>query len=156
MKPLMILMLVVFMAIGCSTTKTYRGSNKDRDLLEKTSVALRAAFADGDIATIIAYHHPDVIKSLSPDKYLKNRDAVEADLIGTFKVFKVEFLENREESLLFQGETAVQSNLFVIKATPKNGGDPLLFKGRALVVYVRYKKSPTGWASIREVIQDFQ
>jgi hypothetical protein len=28
-----------------------------------------------------------------------------------------------------------------------------MFKGRAMVVSVRYKKSPTGWASIREMIQ---
>jgi hypothetical protein len=28
-----------------------------------------------------------------------------------------------------------------------------LFRGRTQVVYVRYKRSPTGWASIREIIQ---
>jgi hypothetical protein len=28
-----------------------------------------------------------------------------------------------------------------------------LITGRSMVVYVRYPKSPTGWASIREIVQ---
>ncbi len=30
---------------------------------------------------------------------------------------------------------------------------PTISRGRAMVVYVRYKDSPTGWASIREMAQ---
>jgi hypothetical protein len=54
---------------------------------------------------------------------------------------------------LIQGNTAVEQTVFTIQGTPKKGGAPFLFKGRAQVVYVRYKMSPTGWASIREIIQ---
>ncbi|GAB3782356.1 hypothetical protein GCM10028818_38040 [Spirosoma horti] len=136
-----------------SFIKTYAQSATDRASLEKTSQAIRAAFAQGDVATILSYHHPDVIKALSYTKYLNGRDAVKADLAGTFQGFTLAFEDNQVESLFIQGDTAIEQALFTIKGTPKIGGKPFIFKGRAQVVYVRYKQSPTGWASIREIIQ---
>jgi hypothetical protein len=65
----------------------------------------------------------------------------------------LEFVENQVESLLIEGNTAVEQTLFAIKGTPKAGEESFLFKGRTMVVYIRYEKSPTGWASIREMIQ---
>ncbi len=135
------------------STNVYVGTDQDRASLQKTGEAIRAAFARGDIETIMAYHHPDVIKALSYDKYLVGRDAVKADLLGTLQTFNLSFEQSRVENTFFQGNTAVEQSVFTIKGTPKNGGTPFLFKGRSLVVYVRYKKSPTGWASIRELIQ---
>lgn len=99
------------------------------------------------------YHHPDVNKALSFHKVLIGRDAVAADLRDTMQKFHLEFVENNIESLLIEGNTAVEQALFTIKGTPLAGGEPFLFKGRTMVVYVRYKGSPTGWASIRELIQ---
>jgi ketosteroid isomerase-like protein len=131
----------------------YAGSDADRASLHKTSEAIRAAFARGDIEAIMAYHHPDVIKALSYDKYLVGRDAVRADLLGTLHNNRLEFVEHHVENLFFQGDTAVEMSTFTIRGTPKSGGEPFQFKGRAMVVYVRYKQSPTGWASIREVVQ---
>ena len=63
---------------------------------------------------------------------------VRADLLGTFEKFRLEFIEHRVENLFFQGDTAVEQSVFTVEGTPQNGGEPLLFKGRALVVYVRY------------------
>jgi hypothetical protein len=99
------------------------------------------------------YHHPDVNKALSFHKVLIGRDAVAADLRNTLQQFRLEFVENNVESLLIENKTAVEQTLFTIKGTPVGGGQPFFFKGRAMVVYVRYKGSPTGWASIREIIQ---
>jgi ketosteroid isomerase-like protein len=121
--------------------------------LEKTSAAIRAAFARGDVEGILAYHHPDVLKGLTYGTSVNARDALKADLTGTLQRFNLQWQENRVESALIQGDTAVELTSFTIKATPKVGGGPLLFKGRAMVVYLRYKNSPTGWASIRELIQ---
>jgi hypothetical protein len=59
----------------------------------------------------------------------------------------------RKTSMLIQGDTAVELTDFVIQGTPRKQGEPFLFRGRAMVVYVRYKDSPTDWASIREIIQ---
>ena len=125
----------------------------DHAALEKTSTDIRAAFARGDVDGVMAYHHPDVTKALSSSKYLEGREAVAADLRGTLNVFQLQFVENHNESLLIHGNTAVEISTFAIRLTPRSGGTALLFKGRAMIVYVRYGASPTGWASIREIIQ---
>ena len=80
-------------------------------------------------------------------------DGLHADLRATLQEFTLEFVENQVESLLIEGNTAFEQTLFAIRGTPKGGGAPFLFKGRTMVVYIRYKNSPTGWASIREMIQ---
>jgi ketosteroid isomerase-like protein len=139
--------------VGCYGGNKYAGSKSDRESLEKTGDAIRGAFARGDIDTIMAYHHPEVIKALQYNKYLVGRDAVKADLSNTLRDFHLEFKEHKVENTFFQGDTAEEESVFTIEGTPKNGGAPFLFKGRALVIYVRYRESPTGWASIREIIQ---
>jgi ketosteroid isomerase-like protein len=141
------------MALGSFAIGHFDGSEKDRESLRKTSEAIRAAFARGDVEAIMAYHHTNVIKALSADKYLNGRDAVKADLTATLQTVRLEFTEHKVESLFFQGDTAVEESIFGITGTPKNGGAPIIFRGRAMVVYVRYKESPTGWASIREIVQ---
>jgi ketosteroid isomerase-like protein len=138
---------------GCSPSQTSVGSTGDREALKKTSDSILAAFARGDVPAILSYHHPDVVKALSFNKYIEGREALRADLTDTLGKYKLEWQENRVESLLIRGDTAVEQTVFAIKGTPKNGGEPFLIKGRAQVVYVRYKDSPTGWASIREIIQ---
>jgi len=125
----------------------------DRAALEKTSIAIRAAFSAGDVATAMRYHHPEVRKALAYNKVLIGRDAVAADLESTFQQFHLDFIENHVESLLLEGDTAIEQTRFTIRGTPLRGGDPFLFKGRSMIVYVRSKESPTGWASIREIIQ---
>ena len=153
MKILGRLAVAALLALTCSVGGTYAGPDTDREAPQKTSEAIRAAFARGDVAAVMSYHHPDVIKALGFHKYLAGRDAVEADLRKTLQQFNLEFEENRVESLLIQSDTAIERTVFAIKSTSKSGGEPYVFKGRAQVVYVRYKGSPTGWASIREIIQ---
>ena len=145
--------VVVLLALVCLVRNANAASDKDRNALEKTSEAIRVAFARGDVPTAMEYHHPDVVKALAFHKQLKGRDAVAADLRATLQQFNLEFVENQVESLLIEGNTAVEQTLFTIKGTPKEGGEPFLFKGRTMVVYIRYENSPTGWASIREMIQ---
>jgi ketosteroid isomerase-like protein len=140
---------------GQSTTPAnpYLGSPEQRASLKQTGDAIRAAFARGDLPGILAYHHPDVIKALSYQKYLNGIDALRLDLLGTLQSVSLEFIDNQVENTFFQGETAVEDSLFTIKITPKAGGKSSIFKGRSMVVYVRYAPSPTGWASIREIVQ---
>lgn len=145
--------VIALLALVCLARNAYAASDKDRNALQKTSEAIRAAFAKGDVATAMEYHHPDVVKVLTFNKRLNGRDAVAADLRGTLQHVNLEFVDNQVESLLIEGNTAVEQTLFAIRGTPKEGGEPFVFKGRAMVVYIRYKKSPTGWASIREMIQ---
>ena len=131
----------------------FAGSKADSDSFARTRIAIGAAFARGDLDGIMLYHHPDVIKALAYHKYLKGREAVKAELKGTLDAYHLEFVEDKTESLYINGETVVEQSLFAIKGTPKGSGSPFVFKGRSMVVYVRYKGSPTGWASIREMIQ---
>jgi ketosteroid isomerase-like protein len=142
-------------ASGQSTTsaKQYLGSPGQRESLKQTCDAIRSAFGRGDVPGILAYHHPEVIKALSYQKYLKGIDALRQDLLGTLEAVKLEFIDNQIENTFFQSETAVEESLFAIKSTPRAGGASSIFKGRSMVVYVRYPRSPTGWASIREIVQ---
>jgi ketosteroid isomerase-like protein len=149
---LMAFLVVVAITSGCSR-QVYVRSNTDQDALEKTSEAIRAAFASGDIATIMAFHHPQVVKALAYGNYLVGRDAVQKDIAATLQQFNLEWKQNRVRSIFIQGDTAVELTDFVIQGTPKKQGEPFLFRGRVMIVYVRYKNSPTGWATIREIIQ---
>ena len=129
------------------------GATADRDALEKTSAAILSAFAKGDVETIAKYHHPHVQKALSFTKYLVGREAVITDLRGTLGAYSLTFVEHRVESLEFFGDTCVEQTVFAVRGEPRATGETFVFRGRAMVVYVRYAESPTGWASIREVVQ---
>lgn len=125
----------------------------DRAAIEKTSDAVRAAFARGDIPAILSYHHPDVTKALAYNRYLVGRSALEADLRSTFENYRLEFLQNDVEILSIHGDIATEQILFSVKGTPKKNGAPFLFRGRTMLILVRYDKSPTGWATLREIVQ---
>jgi ketosteroid isomerase-like protein len=131
----------------------FQGSAEQRESLRKTGEAIRSAFAKSDVEEILAYHHPDVIKALAYEHYIVGIKALKADLQSTFRSFKLEFLENTPETILFHEGTVVEMSLFSIQSVSKTGGSPSIFKGRSMVVYVEYPASPTGWASIRETIQ---
>jgi len=152
-KPTRLLSLIALLAMLCFAPAARADSASDRAAVEATGAAIRAAFAAGNVAEIMRYHHPDVRKALSFQNVEVGRDAVAAGLQDTFRQFYLEFVENNVESRLIEGDTAVEQTVFAIKATPLAGGQPSVFRGRTMVVYVRYKDSPTGWASIRELIQ---
>ncbi|MEM6378887.1 MAG: nuclear transport factor 2 family protein, partial [Bacteroidota bacterium] len=122
------------------------------EILEN-GATIRQAFLDGDIEKIKSLHHPDVVKALGYKDLKVGREAVINALEETLKYFTLEFLENDVESILIQGNMAIEQTKFSIKGTPKAGGDPFIFSGRTMVTYVRYAQSPTGWATIREIIQ---
>ena len=83
---------------GHALDLAYKGSPSDKAALERTGEAIRAAFGRGDFDEIMAYHHPQVIKALSSDRYLVGREAVRKDLIETFQVFTVRFKSNKTEN----------------------------------------------------------
>jgi len=77
--------VVAFTRVGLLSPECYTGSDKDRNALQKTSEAIRAPFARGDVATAMEYHHPDVVKALAFNKRLNGRDvAADLRLQGTF------------------------------------------------------------------------
>jgi ketosteroid isomerase-like protein len=153
MKSFKTLIVCLFTIIGCSTNKDFTGTIDDRKALEQTSINIRKAFSNEDITTILAYHHPEIRKALGHKNIFSGHSAMEKDLKNTFSYAKLTWLENNVESLIFQGKTAIEMTAFTIEGRPKDGSKPFTFKGRAMIVYVRSKKSPTGWVSLREIVQ---
>jgi len=137
----------------CTTCTNSASSEDDDKAFTKLRKELGQAFIDGDIKTIAAYHHPEVIKSHSYNKLLVGRDANIADLKGTLQSFSLKFKEHKIESFVIHGNTATEISSFAIEGTPRGDGTPFIFKGRSMVLYIRYQESPAGWALIREMIQ---
>ena len=114
---------------------------------------IREAFSAGELEKIKVLHHPNVEKALAYKDLKHGREEVMEGLEGTLANFQLDFVENDVESIFIQGDLAIEQTRFSIKGTPKDGGDSFIFKGRTLVTYIRYPDSPTGWATIREIIQ---
>ncbi len=153
MKLLHVFVSIALLASLCLATPSRADSVSDRAAVEATGAAIRAGFTAGNVVEIMRYHHPAVRKALSFTNVEIGGDAVAAGLQDSLRQFHLEFVENNVESLLIEGDTAIEQTVFAIKATPLAGGQPSIFRGRTMVDYVRYKQSPTGWASIRELIQ---
>ena len=122
--------------------------------LEKATAAIRSAFEKGDAALVARLHSPDVIKYFGGNNVVVGRDAVEKGAREWFQNTKVEFIENTIENTEFFGKMAIQTVIFTIKTTPKNGGQPSQGRGRSMVIYIQDKSSPTGWLTVREIAQE--
>ncbi len=133
------------------------GSSAQKELIKEEirnhGAIIRKAFAEGDLEKIKALHHPEVIKALGYNDLKIGREEVIAGIAETLENFDLEFVANEVESILVRDEMAIEQTRFSIRGTPRNGGDPFVFSGRTMVSYIKYEKSPTGWATIREIIQ---
>ena len=129
------------------------GTEEEMKSLGRHIAGLGEAFAKGDAAAVANLHHPDVVKYFGGNNVVTGRDALQKGAESWFKNATVEFIENIVESTVFNGETAIQTCIFSIKNTPKNGGKPEISRGRSMVIYIRDKDSPTGWLSLREMTQ---
>jgi ketosteroid isomerase-like protein len=148
--------LTVIIAMGAASILAAAApepTGADQRALNQTSIAIRDAFARGDVRSIMAFHHPDVEKSFGPASRVVGEAAVAAGAADTLKAYTLTFVENNVESLAVRGDTAIEVTRFVIKGVPRGKGMPFTFKGRTQVVYVRYSSSPTKWAVFRELIQ---
>ena len=129
-----------------------RKEQQKQEILNHGEV-IRKAFSEGDTEKIKSLHHPDVIKALGFNDIKTGREEVISGLEGTLENYNLEFVKNEVESILINGDIALEQTRFSIKGTPKKDGDSFIFNGRTMVTYVKYGKSPTGWATIREIIQ---
>jgi ketosteroid isomerase-like protein len=153
MRQILLISICIFLLSACTKSTNAVSSEDDNKAFAKLRKELARAFIDGDIKTIISYHHPEVIKSHSYNKLLVGRDANIADLKGTLQSFSMKFKEHKIESFVIHGNTATEISSFTIEGTPRGNGNPFIFKGRSMVLYIRYNESPAGWGLIREMIQ---
>ncbi|MFD2585655.1 hypothetical protein ACFSQJ_01860 [Croceitalea marina] len=125
--------------------------------IETNGLAVREAFKKGDIETIKLYHHPDVVKALGYNNLRIGREAVLDGLRETMANFDLEFIGERDEELFLQkGDLVIKQMLFGLRLIPKNGDKPFIFRGRTLVILQQYDESPSGWATIHEIIQPYE
>jgi ketosteroid isomerase-like protein len=153
MKHFFYLLISSFIFLSCSTNKNSFSNEDDINAFKKLRTDLGLAFINGDIQTITSYHHPDVVKALSYNKFLVGRDANMKDLKETLQYYSLNFKEHNIESFQIHGNTATEISSFTIEGIPKGDSKPFTFKGRSMVLYIRYKESPAGWAIIREMVQ---
>src|ERR1700749_3678572 len=86
------------------------GSRADRQSLERTTQAIRDGFARGDVAAIVSLHRPDVMKYFGGANVVNGRQELRRGLLKTFRNVKMEFVEHQLESMVFLGDTAVETS----------------------------------------------
>ena len=153
MKTLFRVIIILFISTnvytqGITDTTTLKQS------LEKATAAIRRAFEKGDAALVAQLHSPGIIKYFGGNNVVVGRDAVEKGAREWFQNSKVEFIENTVENTEFVGNIAIQTSIFSIKTTPKDGGKSSAGRGRSMVIYIQDKNSPTGWLTLREFVQE--
>ena len=107
--------------------------------LEKATAVIRSAFEKGDAALVGQLHSPDVIKYFGGNNVIISRDVVEKGAREWFQNSKVEFVANTEENTEFVGKITIQTSIFSIKTTPKDGGKSSIGRGRSMVIYIQDK-----------------
>jgi ketosteroid isomerase-like protein len=153
MRLFLFLLFSAVMFLSCDSSKNAVSNEDDIEAFKKLRTDLGVAFINGDVQTIASYHHPNVVKALAYDNFLVGRDANMASLQGTLQSYSVNFKEHKIESFEIHGNTATEISSFTIEGTPKGDSKPFIFKGRSMVLYIRYNESPAGWALIREMVQ---
>src|SRR6516162_5226396 len=151
-------MLFQLLIIVCFSTTAFSQDITDttvlKQSLEKATAAIRSAFENGDATLVARLHSPDVIKYFGGNNVVVGRDAVEKGAREWFQNSTVEFTESTVENTEFVGNIAIQTSIFSIKTTPKDGGKPSESRGRSMVIYIKDKSSPTGWLTLREFVQE--
>lgn len=127
--------------VPATAQNTLTGTPEDRQSFERTKAAVLAAFSRGDIEAILALHHPNVIKYFGGNNVIAGREGLRKQLAGWIGANKVEFVKNTVESTVFNGETVIESSIYEIRNTPKNGGVPSITRGRSVVVYIKFPKT---------------
>ena len=84
-----------------------------------------------DVNAILTLHHPAVVKYFGRKSIINGREELRKQLTGWLGSNKVVFLENTVESTVFNGATAIETSIFSIRNTPKNGDSPSVVRGRS-------------------------
>lgn len=147
------LILIIFLFGACCSSPLNNNLAADKAALEKTKATFAYAFAHGDVKALVALHHPDIVKYFGGNNVVTGRAELAKGLTAMFRTAKIELIQNQVESTAFNGNTIIETCIFAFRSTPINGGKPSIGRGRAMTVFVRYKDSPYGWVSIREMAQ---
>jgi ketosteroid isomerase-like protein len=145
---------ICFLGMSACSDRNGSGSPEDRESFGKTKALILEGFSKGDVKAVLAMHHPDVVKYFGGKNIITGREGLRKQLTDMFNYGKTEFIENNIESTVYNGDAVIETSIFAMRLIPKNGDSAHVFRGRSMVVYVRYRDSPTGWASLREMTQE--
>ncbi|MEM7568480.1 MAG: DUF4440 domain-containing protein [Pseudomonadota bacterium] len=120
--------------------------------IEETRRRVFSAYKAGDLATMMAYFHPDVIQIPAFDKVLDGKAAVEANYAAALAHFQIT-MTDALENLSISADMASTHGTYDIVLTPKAGGAAMQRSGRYMVIMKRWAESPTGWSTFRELVQ---
>jgi ketosteroid isomerase-like protein len=153
MKKILQLLIIALLSVS-AYSQEITDTTTLRQSLEKATAAIRSAFEKGDASLVAQLHSPDIIKYFGGNNVIVGRDAVEKGAREWFQNSNVEFIENIVENTEFVGKIAIQTSIFSIKTTPKDGSKSSIGRGRSMVIYIQDKSSPTGWLTLREFVQE--
>jgi len=152
-KNLLTFVCILICLAGCRN-RNPAGFAGDQIAFNKTKAAIGDAFSKGDVTAVLSLHHPDVVKYFGGKNIVTGRSGLKKQLTDLFNYARTEFVENNIESTIYNGDAIIETSIFSMRMIPKNGDSSRIIRGRSMVVYVRYKDSPTGWASLREMVQE--
>jgi hypothetical protein len=100
-NPRMKLLPLVLASAFCFGCQSFRAHKEDRDrtAIARTSEAIRDAFTRSDVAGVLAYQHPEVVKVSSSGKVTNGRDALKEELEEVFQNGSLQWRENHVENL---------------------------------------------------------
>ncbi|NAS11145.1 nuclear transport factor 2 family protein [Poritiphilus flavus] len=151
-----ILTIPLTLLLYCCSSNKPTEEEVSRQITE-TGMAVREAFKNADLETIKLYHHPEVTKALAYNNLQIGREEVLSGLKSTMESFDLEFLDEKvTEKFIYKNDLVIKQMLFALRLIPKNGDEPFVFRGRTLLILERSDESPTGWATIHEIIQPYQ
>jgi len=151
-KLLHILVLCLCSIVAGCTAYGSDMTTDDKAAIEETRRIVFAAYKAGDLDTMMAHFHPDVIQIPSYDKVLTGKADVRANYAAALSLFTIE-LNDSLEDLYIDGDIAGTHGLYTVTLTPKDGGPVMRRSGRYMVIMKRWPESPTGWSTYRELVQ---
>lgn len=143
-------------ALICQVLTTCDGpimTASDKDAIDETRRRVFEAYRAGDLETMMAYFHPDVIQIPAFDKLLVGKEAVRANYAAALALFQIDIRDDLENMAIAQDMASTHGTYEVTLTHKERAIAPMRRHGRYMVVMRRWDQSPTGWSTFRELVQ---
>ncbi|MEM7571178.1 MAG: nuclear transport factor 2 family protein [Pseudomonadota bacterium] len=127
-------------------------TQNDKAAIEETRACVFEAYCAGNLDTMMAYFHPDVVQIPAFDKILDGKEAVRANYAAALALFDIH-ITDALENMAISADMASTHGTYEVVLTPKAGGPAMRRAGRYMVIMKRWAQSPTGWSTFRELVQ---
>src|SRR3954466_2680802 len=125
-----ILVVTCFLGMSACSDRDGAGSPEDQESFDKTKALIQEGFSKGDVKAVLALHHPEIVKYFGGKNVVTGIEGLRKQLTDLFSYAKTEFIENNIESTVYNGDAVIETSIFAIRSTPKNGDSTRVFRGR--------------------------